>query len=117
MIPAIYNKKTGVFDPYIDKSESGVGSQNLREESIEDLRRRVAGELGPDELLVDGELQIYDKVTGELLPPPLPSCILLERIAFLETRVAALESRAEPEPQGVVEPREPERGGKEGTGQ
>jgi len=40
-----------------------------------------------------------------------------QRLYALEQRVADLESRAEPEPQGVAELREPERGGKEGTDQ
>jgi len=104
MRPCIYNKKTGVYTLYVDRAESGMGTQDLRDETIDELRERVGVTLAEDEVLLDGDRQIFDVTTGEvkwLLPAtPTPGQqmdldALAEKVSAQEARIAELERQVE----------------------
>jgi len=94
MTPYIYNKKSGKYMLYVDRAESGMGTQNLRDETLEELRERVGVTLGEDEVLLDGDTQVFDVPSGEVrwrVPAPLTPAYKRELDGLAE-RVAALEA-------------------------
>jgi len=89
MTPCIYNIKTGVYRLH-QPSAGGVGIQS-------------EVELGPDEILLDADNEVYDSTSGELKPIyKTTACVVRDLglvVRKLSERVAALERGSEPEPQ------------------
>jgi len=102
MTPYIYNKKSSEYIPYVEieagPSSQGAMTHSLREESIDEFKERVGWVDKEDEVLLDGDTQVFDVPNDEVrwLVPAPPTPAHQFDLDELEKRVAALEEQINP---------------------